>query len=309
MNVVGTDAGTYIELQGTAEGLPFDRERVDGAARPGGQRAGAPVRGPGDGPRCGPALSRAGAGLARPRSRRRDALGAQAPGAPRAAPARERGSRLPRRARGSRRARRGRPDVRDERPDQGPLRGPRDGLAGPRRRLRHRGRGARRRAGRPDASLRRPGRDRRREQREAPPGARGRARRAARAPATSACWRSRCRDEAAPGGLRIIERRGTCRGRVALEPRGSGGFGYDPLFEPARERPGGRTFGEYSAAAKDAISHRGRAARRMAPLLRELTALRQARSRARRSRWIEGRPPASQRPSMVVRREARSTAR
>jgi ribonuclease PH len=29
MNVVGTDAGTYIELQGTAEGLPFDRPRVD----------------------------------------------------------------------------------------------------------------------------------------------------------------------------------------------------------------------------------------------------------------------------------------
>jgi ribonuclease PH len=28
MNVVGTDAGTYIELQGTAEGLPFDRNRV-----------------------------------------------------------------------------------------------------------------------------------------------------------------------------------------------------------------------------------------------------------------------------------------
>jgi ribonuclease PH len=28
MNVVGTDAGTYIELQGTAEGLPFDRDRV-----------------------------------------------------------------------------------------------------------------------------------------------------------------------------------------------------------------------------------------------------------------------------------------
>jgi ribonuclease PH len=29
MNVVGTDAGTYIELQGTAEGLPFDRGRVE----------------------------------------------------------------------------------------------------------------------------------------------------------------------------------------------------------------------------------------------------------------------------------------
>jgi XTP/dITP diphosphohydrolase len=77
-------------------------------------------------------------------------------------------------------------------------------------------------------------------------------------------------DPAAPGGLRIDTRRGTTRGRIALEPRGRGGFGYDPLFEPARERPGGRTFGEYSAVEKDAISHRGRAARRMTPLLRDL---------------------------------------
>jgi XTP/dITP diphosphohydrolase len=74
-------------------------------------------------------------------------------------------------------------------------------------------------------------------------------------------------EPAAPGGLRILTRRGTSRGRIALEPRGSGGFGYDPLFEPARERPGGRTFGEYERAEKDAISHRGRAARRIVPVL------------------------------------------
>jgi XTP/dITP diphosphohydrolase len=85
-------------------------------------------------------------------------------------------------------------------------------------------------------------------------------------------------DPSAPGGLRLIERRGTSRGRIALEPRGRGGFGYDPLFEPIRERVGGRTFGEYRATDKDAISHRGRAARRMAPVLERL---------------IEGRPPAS----------------
>ena len=77
-------------------------------------------------------------------------------------------------------------------------------------------------------------------------------------------------DEAAPGGLRIIVRRGTTRGRIAFEPRGSGGFGYDPLFEPARERVGGRTFGQYGADEKDAISHRGRAARRMRSILRRL---------------------------------------
>jgi XTP/dITP diphosphohydrolase len=77
-------------------------------------------------------------------------------------------------------------------------------------------------------------------------------------------------DEAAPGGLRTVVRRGTTRGRITFEPRGSGGFGYDPLFEPIRERPGGRTFGQYAAASKDRISHRGRAARRMAPVLEAL---------------------------------------
>jgi XTP/dITP diphosphohydrolase len=81
-------------------------------------------------------------------------------------------------------------------------------------------------------------------------------------------------DASEPGGLRLITRRGTSRGRIALEPRGSGGFGYDPLFEPARERPGGRTFGQYGSAEKDAISHRGRAARRMAPVLLGLGPLR-----------------------------------
>jgi XTP/dITP diphosphohydrolase len=64
--------------------------------------------------------------------------------------------------------------------------------------------------------------------------------------------------------------RGTTRGRIALAPRGSGGFGYDPIFEPAGEPPGGRTFGLWSAADKNAVSHRGRAARRMSPILREL---------------------------------------
>lgn len=75
-------------------------------------------------------------------------------------------------------------------------------------------------------------------------------------------------DAASPGGLRLLSRRGTSRGRIALEARGEGGFGYDPLFEPARERSGGRTFGQYARAEKDAISHRGRAARRMIPVLR-----------------------------------------
>ena len=77
-------------------------------------------------------------------------------------------------------------------------------------------------------------------------------------------------DPGSPGGLRVVTRRGTSRGRIAFELRGDAGFGYDPLFEPARERPGGRTFGQYGRAEKDAISHRGRAARRMAPVIRSL---------------------------------------
>jgi XTP/dITP diphosphohydrolase len=74
----------------------------------------------------------------------------------------------------------------------------------------------------------------------------------------------------ARGGLPIRAVRGTTRGRIATEPRGMNGFGYDPIFEPASEPPGGRTLGLWSAAEKHAISHRGRAARRMAPILREL---------------------------------------
>ena len=53
---------------------------------------------------------------------------------------------------------------------------------------------------------------------------------------------------------------GRCEGRLALEPRGSGGFGYDPAFVPA-DRSDGLTMAELSPEEKDAISHRGRAAR------------------------------------------------
>jgi XTP/dITP diphosphohydrolase len=73
------------------------------------------------------------------------------------------------------------------------------------------------------------------------------------------------------GGLPIVaETRGTCRGRIATGPRGDGGFGYDPIFEPSAEAPGGRTLGLYRPDEKHAISHRARAARAMAPRLEEL---------------------------------------
>jgi XTP/dITP diphosphohydrolase len=75
-------------------------------------------------------------------------------------------------------------------------------------------------------------------------------------------------DDTGPrGGVRLLTTRGTCRGRIATEPRGTQGFGYDPIFEPAVERPGGRTLGLWTAAEKHTISHRARAARRMAPRL------------------------------------------
>lgn len=57
--------------------------------------------------------------------------------------------------------------------------------------------------------------------------------------------------------------RGTFEGRIAFAPRGVEGFGYDPMFEPATEPPGGRTVGELSAAEKNSVSHRAQAARAM----------------------------------------------
>jgi XTP/dITP diphosphohydrolase len=61
------------------------------------------------------------------------------------------------------------------------------------------------------------------------------------------------------GGVeRLFE--GRCTGRLAAEPRGEEGFGYDPAFLPD-DGPPGLTMAELSDEQKDAISHRGRAAR------------------------------------------------
>jgi XTP/dITP diphosphohydrolase len=56
--------------------------------------------------------------------------------------------------------------------------------------------------------------------------------------------------------------RGVVEGRVADTPRGSGGFGYDPIMVPTEGD--GRTFAEMAAAEKHALSHRGRAFRQLA---------------------------------------------
>jgi len=63
----------------------------------------------------------------------------------------------------------------------------------------------------------------------------------------------------APGGQSVRQTfEGWCEGRIADAPRGSGGFGYDPVFIDAEL---GRTFAELSREEKSARSHRGRALR------------------------------------------------
>jgi XTP/dITP diphosphohydrolase len=67
------------------------------------------------------------------------------------------------------------------------------------------------------------------------------------------------------GVERLVE--GTCDGTVAPDPRGAGGFGYDPAFVPD-DVGDGRTMAELALDGKAAISHRGRAARALAARLR-----------------------------------------
>jgi XTP/dITP diphosphohydrolase len=67
----------------------------------------------------------------------------------------------------------------------------------------------------------------------------------------------------ADGSEHLFE--GRCTGTLAAEPRGSGGFGYDPAFVPDDTGPDdGRTMAELTPGEKHAISHRGRAARALA---------------------------------------------
>jgi XTP/dITP diphosphohydrolase len=64
---------------------------------------------------------------------------------------------------------------------------------------------------------------------------------------------------------------GRCTGVLADAPRGSGGFGYDPVFIPD-DYDDGRTMAELSPEEKDRISHRGRAAAALRELLERLAA-------------------------------------
>ena len=65
---------------------------------------------------------------------------------------------------------------------------------------------------------------------------------------------------------RLLVVQETVEGSVISAPRGAGGFGYDPIFRP---HGAGETFAEMDDDAKDAISHRGRALRRMRRVLLE----------------------------------------
>jgi XTP/dITP diphosphohydrolase len=70
-----------------------------------------------------------------------------------------------------------------------------------------------------------------------------------------------------PGECRVVE--GQVDGQLLLEPRGDGGFGYDPIFVPHGHA---LSTAQMDPREKDAISHRGKAFRAAVPVLRELIA-------------------------------------
>lgn len=69
-----------------------------------------------------------------------------------------------------------------------------------------------------------------------------------------------CAVAVADGDAVVFETRGTVEGHISPEPRGTYGFGYDPIFFYP---PEGRTLGEVSDEVKRAVSHRGAAFRRV----------------------------------------------
>ncbi|MEX0631059.1 MAG: non-canonical purine NTP pyrophosphatase [Chloroflexota bacterium] len=85
------------------------------------------------------------------------------------------------------------------------------------------------------------------------------------------CWLALATPDTRNGGRPSVDLfEGVVSGRVAEQPRGTGGFGYDPIFELAD----GRTTAELPDAEKDAHSHRGRAVAAAMPRLRELLSAR-----------------------------------
>ena len=80
--------------------------------------------------------------------------------------------------------------------------------------------------------------------------------------------RFRCLLALARDGAVLFSASGVCKGFIARQPRGEGGFGYDPLFFVPEER---QTLAELSAGAKNRISHRAHALQQARIFLREYT--------------------------------------
>jgi XTP/dITP diphosphohydrolase len=79
-----------------------------------------------------------------------------------------------------------------------------------------------------------------------------------------------CHDDG-DGGVAEVVVHGVMRGRVIRDLRGDGGFGYDAMFVPD-DQDGELTSAEMTAESKDAISHRGRALREIAPVVVDVLA-------------------------------------
>ena len=72
---------------------------------------------------------------------------------------------------------------------------------------------------------------------------------------------------AQPDGAIVLQVEGICPGEILKAPRGTGGFGYDPIFYVPEQ---GMTFAEMPAATKNAISHRGKAFELLLPQLAQV---------------------------------------
>ncbi|MCI4675078.1 RdgB/HAM1 family non-canonical purine NTP pyrophosphatase [Candidatus Mycolicibacterium alkanivorans] len=83
----------------------------------------------------------------------------------------------------------------------------------------------------------------------------------------AAAFASACALVYGPGDDDSVVVRGVWPGAIAREPRGEGGFGYDPVFVPEGET---RSAAQLTASEKDAVSHRGRALALLLPALRAL---------------------------------------
>src|SRR5438270_11011655 len=73
-----------------------------------------------------------------------------------------------------------------------------------------------------------------------------------------------------PTGKVVVSVEGRCHGLIVSELRGTGGFGYDPLFLVPEH---GKTFGELPASVKQAMSHRARAFADLRPVLEKLASV------------------------------------